>query len=199
MARTVWTLRYRLDGADDAAYFAWFHGEHIPDKRARPGYTWAAHYADGAGCYLALFGADEVRTFLDPSPGQLKLRQDETTRRMVPHRREVVASVLVEVARVGDAGIVPDAVRMTVVEPAGPGEDESAVAMVQRHMADAARQPGFRWVTFLVPVIGSGKHVLIEAADRLGPPCAGLPPPAFAGTRIDTQALFQRTPSRDPG
>jgi hypothetical protein len=185
MARAVWTLRYALDGQDDAAYLAWFHGEHIPDKRARPGYTWAAHYADGAGGYLALFGADDARTFLDPSPGQWKLRQDATTRRMVPHRRDVVASVLVEVARAGEAGIVPDAVRMTVVEPAASGEDESAAAMVQRHLADAARAPGFRWGAFLVPVIGAGKHVLVEAADRLAPPSAGLPAPAFAGTRID--------------
>ena len=185
MTRAIWTLRYTLDGQDDAAYFDWFHGEHIPDKRARPGYTWAAHYADGAGRYLALFGADEARTFLDPSPGQLKLRQDEATRRMVPRRREVVASVLVEVARAGEAGIVPDAVRMTVVEPVGSGDDESAAAMVQRHLADAARAPGFRWGAFLVPVIGAGKHVLMEAADHLGPPSAGLPAPAFAGTRID--------------
>jgi hypothetical protein len=188
MARAIWTIRYALDGRDDEAYFSWFHGEHIPEKRARPGYTWAAHYADGAGQYLALFGADDARTFLDPSPGQLKLRQDETTRRMVPHRREVVASVLVEVARAGGSGIVPDAVRMTVVEAAGTGEDESAAAMVQRHLADAARAAGFRWGAFLVPVIGAGKHVLMEAADRLGPPSAGLPAPAFAGTRIDLSA-----------
>lgn len=185
MARAIWTIRYALDGRDDAAYFDWFHNEHIPEKRARPGYTWAAHYADGAGRYLALFGADDARTFLDPSPGQLKLRQDETTRRMVPHRRDVVAAVLVEVARTGDSGIVPDAMRMTVVEPAAGGQDDSAAAMVQRHLPAAARAPGFRWGSFLVPVIGPGTHVLMEASDRLGPPVAGLPAPAFAGTRID--------------
>lgn len=185
MTRAIWTLRYALDGQDDAAYFAWFHGEHIPDKRARPGYTCAAHYADGAGQYLALFGADEARTFLDPSPGQWKLRQDETTRRMVQHRRDVVASVLVEVARSGAPGIVPDAVRMTVVEPAAGGHDDSAAAMVQRHLPAAARIPGFRWGAFLVPVIGAGGHVLLEGSDRLGPPLEDLPAPAFAGTRID--------------
>lgn len=185
MTRAIWTLRYSLDGQDDAAYFDWFHGEHIPDKRARPGYTWAAHYADGAGRYLALFGADEARTFLDPSPGQWKPRQDEATRRMVPHRRDVVASVLVEVARTGDSGMVPDAMRMTVVEPAAGGQDDSAAAMVQRHLPAATRAPGFRWGSFLVPVIGAGTHVLMEASDRLGPPVAGLPAPAFAGTRID--------------
>lgn len=186
MTRAIWTLRYTLDGQDDAAYLAWFHGEHIPDKRARPGYTWAAHYADGAGRYLALFGADEARTFLDPSPGQWKLRQDETTRRMVPHRRDVVASVLVEVARAGEAGIVPAAMRMTVVEPAPAGQDESAAAMVQQHLRAAARAPGCRWASFLVPVIGTGGHVLLEGWDSLGPSSANLPAPAFAGTRIDT-------------
>jgi hypothetical protein len=185
MTRAIWTLRYALDGQDDAAYFAWFHGEHIPEKRARPGYTWAAHYADGAGQYLALFGADEARAFLDPSPGQLKLRQDPTTRRMVPHRRDVVASVLVEVAREGAPGIVPQALRMTVVAPEAGSADDSAAAMVQRHLPAAARVPGFRWASFLVPAIGAGGHVLMEASDRLGPPLAGLPAPAFAGTRID--------------
>jgi hypothetical protein len=185
MPRAVWTLRYALDGRDDAAYFDWFHGEHIPEKRARPGYTWAAHYADGSGRYLALFGADEARTFLDPSPGQLKLRQDETTRRMVPRRREILASVLVEVARAGNDTSVPAAIRMTLVEPAAAGEDDSAAAMVQRLLPDAARVPGCRWVSFLVPVIGAGRHVLLEGSDRLGPPPADLPAPAFAGTRID--------------
>lgn len=189
MTRAIWTLRYTLDGQDDAAYFAWFHGEHIPEKRARPGYTWAAHYADGAGRYLALFGADDARAFLDPSPGQLKLRQDETTRRMAPHRREVVASVLVEVARVGEPGIVPDAMRMTLVEPATTAEDESAAAMVQQHLPAIARAPGFRWASFLVPVIGAGRHVLLDGSDRPAPPVAGLPAPVFAGTRIDASGL----------
>lgn len=185
MARAIWTLRYALDGRDDAAYFDWFHGEHIPEKRARPGYTWAAHYADGSGRYLALFGADDARTFLDPSPGQLKLRQDETTRRMVPHRREVSASVLVEVARAGEDASVPAAVRMTIFEPAAAGEDESAAAMVQRHLPAAAQIPGCRWASFLVPVIGAGRHILLEGSDRLGRPATSLPAPAFAGTRID--------------
>lgn len=186
MARAIWTIRYALDGRDDEAYFAWFHGEHIPEKRARPGYTWAAHYADGTGRYLALFGADDARTFLDPSPGQLKLRQDETTRRMVPHRRDVLASVLVEVARAGESEAVPAAVRMTLVEPAPAGEDESAAAMVQQHLRAAARAPGCHWASFLVPVIGAGRHVLLEGSDRLGPSGANLTAPAFfAGTRID--------------
>jgi|CXWL01.1.fsa_nt_gi hypothetical protein len=185
MARAIWTIRYALDGLDDAAYLAWFHGEHIPEKRARPGYTWAAHYADGSGRYLALFGADDARTFLDPSPGQLKLRQDEATRRMVPHRREVVASVLVEVARAGESGIVPAAVRMTLVEAAPAGQDDSAAAMVQQYLPAAARAPGSRWASFLVPVIGAGGHVLLEGSDSLGPSSAHPPAPAYAGTRID--------------
>lgn len=189
MARAVWTIRYTLDGQDDAAYFAWFHGEHIPEKRLRPGYTWAAHYADGSGRYLALFGADDARTFLDPSPGQLKLRQDETTRRMVPHRRDVVASVLVEVAREGDATTIPAAVRMTVVDPAGAaGEDDSAVAIAQRRLPTLARSPGFFWASFLVPVMGQGRHCVLEAWDRLDAiPAAApdAPAAAFQGSRID--------------
>lgn len=66
---------------------------------------------------------------------------------------------------------------------------DDAAAMVQRHLPAAARAPGFRWGSFLVPVIGAGRHVLLEAADRLGPPAAGFPAPAFAGTRIDAQDM----------
>lgn len=193
MARAIWTIRYALDGLDDAAYLAWFHGEHIPEKRARPGYTWAAHYADGSGRYLALFGADDARTFLDPSPGQLKLRQDETTRRMVPHRREVVASVLVEVLRDGNAKTVPGAVRMTFADPAGAAsEDENAAAIAQRRLPTLARSPGFRWASFLVPVLGQGRHCVLEAWDRLDTiPAAApdAPAAAFLGSRIDPPGL----------
>ena len=44
MTQAIWTLSYAVDEAQRERYLDWFHGEHIPDKLSRPGYTWAAHY-----------------------------------------------------------------------------------------------------------------------------------------------------------
>ena len=63
MDRGIWAIWYDIAPADRAAYEDWFHNVHIPEKLARPGYLWAAHYALGHGGrgtgYLALFGAGE--------------------------------------------------------------------------------------------------------------------------------------------
>jgi hypothetical protein len=44
MAASVWLLNYDIAAADRDHYLSWFHDEHIPEKLARPGYRWAAHY-----------------------------------------------------------------------------------------------------------------------------------------------------------
>lgn len=121
--RAIWALWYELSDEDRAPYLDWFHGVHIPEKLARPGYVWAAHYrlvdggaryqdaiagrqygqAPGLGRgrgYLALFGGADVRAFLAPSPAELKTRQDDLTRRWVGARRETCAAVFAEEVRV---------------------------------------------------------------------------------------------------
>ena len=82
MTQAIWTLCYAIDDTDRERYLEWFHGEHIPDKLSRPGYTWAAHYehavddaAERRG-YVAFFGGETSRVFYDPSPAQLRQRQD---------------------------------------------------------------------------------------------------------------------------
>ena len=57
MDRGIWAIWYDLPAEHQAEYLEWFHHVHIPDKLARPGYVWAAHYEleDDKG-YLALFG-----------------------------------------------------------------------------------------------------------------------------------------------
>lgn len=183
MARALWMIRYALDGQEDAAYLDWFHGEHIPEKRARPGYEWSAHYADGAGRYLALFAAGDARTFLDPTPGQWKLRQDPTTRKMSAHRRDVTAVILVEVIRAGSGagGTPPPAVRLTLPVTADQAaEDASAASLAQERLPAQANIPGCLWAALMVPVIGAGRHVLIEGHER-----SPAPPADFAGQRID--------------
>lgn len=100
--RSLWTIVYEVVPAHSAEYLAWFHGVHIPEKLGRPGYFAAAHYRIvGPGtvsgqAYVALFGAPDTRVFLDPSPGQLKTRQDQLTRAMVGHRRGTLHLVMAE-------------------------------------------------------------------------------------------------------
>lgn len=183
MPRALWMIRYALDGQEDAAYLDWFHGEHIPEKRARPGYDWSAHYADGAGGYLALFAAGDARTFLDPTPGQWKLRQDPMTRKMSAHRRDVTAAILVEVIRAGTGASesAPPAVRLTLPVAADQAaEDATAACLVQERLPALPQSPGFLWAALLVPVIGAGRHVLFEAHAQ--PPTSAA---QFAGRRID--------------
>ena len=60
---------------------------HIPEKLARPGYLWAAHYelhAEGTHPgYLALFGGNSTHTFFNPSPRQLLTRQSAQTKEFI--------------------------------------------------------------------------------------------------------------------
>jgi hypothetical protein len=125
MDRGIWAIWYELpeDAGLRSEYLAWFHAVHIPEKLARPGYLWAAHYELGHGGarfqavvdrlvhatepglgrgrgYLALFGAATAHVFMDPSPAQLEGRQSEETRRMIGLRRESYACIFAEEARV---------------------------------------------------------------------------------------------------
>ena len=109
MDRAVWAIIYDLPEEGRDEYMEWYHEVHIPEKLARPGYTWAAHYevqhpgerfekiaarlnrtddpalASGAG-FIALFGGESTRVFYDPSPAQLKERQNAETRAMTGMR-----------------------------------------------------------------------------------------------------------------
>ena len=78
MDQGLWAIWYEIADDQRAAYLDWFHRVHIPEKLARPGYRWAAHYELGHGGrgrgHVALFGGDTTHTFLDPSPRQLATR-----------------------------------------------------------------------------------------------------------------------------
>ena len=101
MAASVWLLNYDIAAADRDHYLSWFHDEHISEKLARPGYSWAAHYEapasnDAAGLYRysGMLGGDSTKVFLDPSPAQLKLTQTENTRAMMRLRQNLSAAIL---------------------------------------------------------------------------------------------------------
>lgn len=95
----IWLIIYRVEDRVRDKYLSWFHDVHIPEKLAREGYEWAAHYevpvieeesiSAQPRQYLAMFGGDSTRVFYDPSPAQLKPTQDELTREMIGYRGDV--------------------------------------------------------------------------------------------------------------
>jgi len=123
MNNAIWALFYDISSDDEDEYLDWFHSQHIPEKLRREGYLWAAHYqvvdpghefrpvldrlhysdddalSSGAG-YIALFGGETTRTFYDPSPDQLKLRQDPLTRYMIGLRIKPLSIIYCEEWRV---------------------------------------------------------------------------------------------------
>ena len=99
MTGAIWALAYDISNDDSQSYLDWFHQIHIPEKLARPGYRWATHFEGSATTpnmqsYIALFGGISTRTFLDPSPAQLKTKQDDLTREMMARRRNPFATIL---------------------------------------------------------------------------------------------------------
>ena len=101
MTAGVWLLLYDIAAVDRDNYVDWFHCCHIPEKLARPGYNWAAHFeapppsgnSDLYG-YIGMFGGDSTRVFLDPSPAQLKLTQSDDTRAMMALRHNPSSAIL---------------------------------------------------------------------------------------------------------
>lgn len=123
MDNAIWALFYDISSADEKEYLQWFHNQHIPEKLERKGYLWASHYriidpgknfqpvlnrlhysedetlCSGAG-FIALFGGETTRTFYDPSPEQLKQRQDAQTREMIGKRINPLSMIYCEEWRV---------------------------------------------------------------------------------------------------
>jgi hypothetical protein len=111
MAAAVWMIIYDLDRNHSDRYLQWFDEVHIPEKLARPGYTWAAHYQIVAGeesansRYVALFGGTDSRVFYDPTPAQIKPSQSPETRTMMGYRSNSKMLILSEEWAVdGDSG-----------------------------------------------------------------------------------------------
>ena len=150
MSQAVWTLLYSIRDRDRARYLEWFHAVHVPEKLARPGYAWAAHYEhddparpDRRG-YVALFGGDSTRVFFDPSPAQLRTRQDAQTREMMGCRVDGTWLVHCEewhqpgAAGEQDAAISAPALWLDCLDAGGADEALQAWAVQQQAPAAAA-------------------------------------------------------------
>jgi hypothetical protein len=171
--RALWALVYEIDPAREAEYLDWFHGVHIPEKLDRPGYISASHYrivgsgATGHG-FVAMFGAAETRTFLDPSPAQLRERQDALTRRMVGCRAKVQGMVLAEEWRMaGKAAPIrgtdmgAPAVVLSLFDAADGADDAVGAWHVQELAPRIAANEGCLRIRKLLASIGSCRHALV--------------------------------------
>jgi hypothetical protein len=189
MGTGIWAIAYNLQEESRQDYLTWFHEVHIPEKLSRPGYRWAAHFESmgvedprkptetpsSGATFLALFGGETTRTFFDPSPSQLKQRQDELTRNMIGKRVGATSFVYTVEWNMGQSG--PDTwagkgaafrfIRMErFIDPAK--DEEIEVWCAQERSAQASSIRGCLGTTKLLAVIGMPRHGLIFEFSDLG-------------------------------
>lgn len=174
MDRGLWAIWYEIADANRAEYLAWFHGVHIPEKLARPGYAWAAHYAlaDGDGrAYLALFAAGNTATFLNPSPAQLAQRQSAETRRMIGMRQQAQSCILAEEARVDGPQVAQRGPGLTAGAVVQFGcyatansavDDDLGAWYAQERFPLLAGLPGCIGARKLLVSVGAQKHAILH-------------------------------------
>jgi hypothetical protein len=179
MDRGLWAIWYEIADAQREEYLAWFHGTHIPEKLARPGYLWAAHYALEAGdgrAYLALFAASSTAIFLNPSPAQLALRQSTQTRRMIGMRQQAQSCILAEESRVDGPCVAQRGPGLT----AGPVvqfgcystassavDDDLGAWYAQERLPLLARLPGCIGARKLLVSVGAQKHAILHEFESM--------------------------------
>ena len=185
MSSAIWLISYHLNRDHEDQYLEWFHEVHIPEKLARPGYTWAAHYrttatvtADHTAHYLALFGGESSAVFYNPSPAQIAPKQSPETRTMMACRIESRAMILssewatTDNDRIGTDGspVEADSISLTLCDASGNDMDFSAW-LIQEHVP-SLNDCGMR--KYLASS-GDARHTIIHTrtADT-------VPPPAFA-------------------
>jgi hypothetical protein len=189
MTGAIWALAYEISNDDRETYLDWFHRIHIPEKLARPGYRWAAHFEGSAttpdaNSYIALFGGISTRIFLDPSPAQLRLKQDDLTREMMGRRRNPFATILTHEWRddstpsksngetLAAEAIHSDWLDFLVIDAAGQGEAIGAWAVqtllpkLQKHNSDASKTNPITHK--LISVTGAPAHVLFYETNQTG-------------------------------
>ena len=189
MTAAIWALAYDISNDDRKSYLNWFHQFHIPEKLARPGYRWAAHFegtatASNTCSYIALFGGISTRIFLDPSPGQLKTKQDDLTREMMALRRNPFSTILAHEWRddstpsksdqdaVAEDAINSDWLDFLVIDAAGQGEAISAwtvqtlLPKLQKDNPDAAKTAAITHK--LISVTGAPLHILLYETNKTG-------------------------------
>lgn len=174
MDRGLWAIWYEISDAMRAEYLAWFHDVHIPEKLARPGYAWAAHYALEGGngrAYLALFAASSTAIFLNPSPAQLAQRQSAQTRRMIGMRQHAQNCILAEESRVDGPQVAQRGPGLTAGAVAQFGcyntassavDDDLGAWYAQERFPLLAGLPGCIGARKLLVSVGAQKHAILH-------------------------------------
>jgi hypothetical protein len=210
MSNAIWIIVYDLKNARKEEYLRWFHDVHIPEKLARPGYTWAAHYQvlrDGdempsdnghIGC-IALFGGQSTSVFYNPSPAQIKPTQSEETRDMMTCRMNSQSLILSEEwasqgQAIGDdinPAIRADIISLALCNAAGNDEDFGAW-LVQDYLKSAGQVPGSIRVRKFLASTGGAKHAIIHERENVS-----TSPMAFArgengewSARVETYVAY---------
>ena len=165
-ARAIWLLRYDIEAAARERYVQWFHDVHIPEKLARPGYEWAAHYEGDADAhssrFIAMFGGESTATFLAPNPKQLKTRQDELTKEMMGLRRRGSASILAYEWPTTEGAIATSNLSLALLQSTTEVDDEDIGAACVQQLAPAVANAGV--LHKLIGVTGPARHVLLLAS-----------------------------------
>jgi len=172
MPSAIWLITYDLDPAREAEYLAWFHDIHIPEKLARPGYTWAAHYRADSGRHVALFGGAATRIFYDPSPAQLAPKQPPETRDMMSCRQNPAMAILAGEWTADASGTFtgdgqPVHSPAIVLAECDPGSDAASdmdfsAWLVQDYLPALTQAEGFQSLHKLVASTGTPRHTLIH-------------------------------------
>jgi hypothetical protein len=175
MDRGIWAIWYDIPDEHRSAYLDWFHRVHIPEKLARPGYLWAAHYelerGGAATGYLALFGGNTTHTFLNPSPRQLLTRQSADTKGFMGMRRNSAACILAEEIRVdgpaaaqrGPGLTTGPVIQMGNYNAANPAvEDDLGAWYAQERLPLLAAMPGCIGARKLLATVGEYKHAILH-------------------------------------
>jgi hypothetical protein len=170
MAAAVWMIIYDLDRTHADRYLQWFDEVHIPEKLARPGYTWAAHYRvvaageEGSSRYIALFGGADSRVFYNPSPAQIKPGQSPETRSMMGYRSNSTMLILSEEWAVDSAAsasspqISAERIKLALFNT-NENDENLGAWLVQEYLAGSAKSGVTR--KFLAST-GVARHVLVR-------------------------------------
>jgi hypothetical protein len=175
MTSAIWTLAYDIADSDRDRYLQWFHHDHIAEKLARDGYRWAAHYegpphgpADGTTGFVAMFGGDATRIFLNPSPAQLKTMQDDTTRQMIGMRRPARMAILAHEWTLPDAVTPVDGhPAITLLALGASRADETIGAWAVQDLTPALTEGGAAGtIAKFVSVTGAPHHYIVAGGDH---------------------------------
>ncbi len=190
MPDAIWIIMYDLKRDREMEYLEWFDEVHIPEKLARPGYTWASHYqvlrgddetasGDRDMGYIAMFGGEASSVFYNPSPAQLAPSQPKETRDMMSCRSNSQALILSGEWAADGQGVVgesksaidADMISVVLCDVAGNDMDFGAW-LVQDHLKSIAGNSDIISVRKLLASTGTAKHAIFHEHSNPAPTMA---------------------------